>query len=506
MYLLQGLIQFLRGVLIVSFSRNVDKKLCVSYYNHIIDLPLESISLRQTGEYLSRFSETYQIREAISESTVTLCLDTLMVIGCGILLFMLNTYLFLVSLIVVLIYIIVVLVFRRPVEKSSRKVMENDANLQSYMKESIDGVETVKAMNADQKIKKKNLGLFNSFINAVFKNNVISVTQDTIVTVVEAIGIIIVLWIGFVLALNHVLSIGMLITYYALLAYFTEPIKNLIKLQPNIQKAIVAADRLKDIYLLNGEESEGELELNSVDDISINNVDFRYGNRELSLKNISMEIPKGSKIAVVGESGSGKTTLAKMLMNFMQPEKGSISINDKNIQEYKLDSLRKSISYIGQSTFLFSDSIENNLKIADPDATQKEIEDACNKAGVDSFIKDSPYGYDLVLEENGANLSGGERQRIALARALLRKPELLIMDEATSNLDTITESAIYNTVFDTNNNNTHIIIAHRLSTIRNSDLILVMRDGNIVEQGNHEELLKLNGFYAELYNSQFAEN
>lgn len=498
LYFLQGIIHFLRGILIISFSRVIDRRLSISYYNHIIDMPLESISVRNTGEYMSRVSDTYIIREAISEAAITLCLDTLMIIGCGILLFILNSYLFVCSFIVILIYLLIVLVFKHPVESTGRKTMEQDAIFQSYIKESIDGVETIKAMNADNVIKNKMLNIFNNFINAVFKNDMVVVAQDTIITMVEAMGSVIVLWLGFILAYNNVITVGMLITYYALLAFFTEPIKNLTKLQPTIQKAFVAADRLKDIYLMETEQNSGNLYMEKIDSIELNNVDFRYGNRELTLNNINLKVNQGSKVAIVGESGSGKTTLAKLLMGFYHPEKGSILINGEKIENYTLDSIRRNISYIGQTTFLFSDTIENNLKVAQPNATQKEIEIACRKAGMISFIENSSFGYDLVLEENGLNVSGGERQRISIARALLRKPKVLIMDEATSNLDTITENAIYNTVFNSDENRISIIIAHRLSTIKRCDCIYVMEKGKIVEFGTHEELINNKGKYYSL--------
>lgn len=503
LYLLQAGIQFVRGYIIIDVSKKIDIQLSLSYYNHIIDLPISSVNMRQTGEYLSRFSDTDIIRTAISNTTVTLMLDSIMVIGCGVLLYILNSKMFFVALIMIVLYTIIVLCYRNPVERSNRHVMENNAQLQSYFKESIDGIETIKATCANQKIKAETTSRFNNFINAVVKNNFITMTQDTLASSIELIGTAIILWVGFALVLAGQVTIGSLVTFYILLAYFTEPIKNIIELQPTIQTAIVAADRLNDILDLEKESCpKNSLQLNNTQSWEFKNINFRYGNRDLVLQDVSMNIRRGEKIAIVGESGSGKTTLAKLLLRFYQPEKGAILIDGKEINEINLNSLRQDIAYVNQNTFLFSDTIRNNLRLVNSELTDDEIEQACKISQANQFICELPMGYDTPLDENGANLSGGQRQRLAIARALLQKPQLLILDEATSNLDTITETAIKNTIFNSNRELTCIIIAHRLSTIKNCDKIYVMDHGKIIESGTHTELMEKKGKYASFWNMQ----
>lgn len=503
MYLLQVGIQLARSYLIILMSKKIDIRLTLSYYNHIMDLPVSSISVRQTGEYLSRFSDASTIRQAISTATLTLLMDSVMVIAGGAILYMQNKRLFFVALPIVVVYTVIVMVFRKPIERNNRSVMENDARLQSYLKESIDGIETVKAACAEHQSKEKTIGKFTDFIDSIVKSSMISALQDTLSGTTELIGTVIILWQGFGMALSGQVTVGSVMTFYVLLAYFTEPIKNLVELQPTIQTAFVAADRLNDILDLQSEPLEENQEiLPVIDKLEFQNVDFRYGNRELTLENVSFSIYKGDRIAIVGESGSGKTTLAKLLLRFYEPESGNIMMNGEKIENLDLHALRQAIAYVDQNTFLFSDSIKDNLKLGNAKATDEEIEKACTISRADEFIKKLPWGYDTPLDENGMNLSGGQRQRLAIARALLKKPQILILDEATSNLDTITEAGIKSTISQSDKDITYIIIAHRLTTVKDCSCILVMENGKLAESGTHDQLMKKGGLYAKLWNMQ----
>ena len=310
LYLLSAVIKYVRGYLIVTVAKKIDIRLVLSYYNHIMDLSIKDVMQRQTGEYLSRFSDASAIRDAISGATLTIMLDTLMVIAAGVILLMENSTMFLVSVIIIVMYAIIVLCFRKSIKTANRTVMENDAILQSYFKESIDGVETIKATNAEQTVKDNTNGKFNKFINSIVKANMISISQNTLSDATELIGTAVILWIGFSMVLSQQITIGALMSFYALMAYFTTPVKNLIELQPQLQTAFVAADRLDDIL----EQEVEKIDISSVDMPKINswelkNIDFRYGNRELVLQDVSISIQRGQKIALVGESGSGKTTI-----------------------------------------------------------------------------------------------------------------------------------------------------------------------------------------------------
>lgn len=502
LYILYAILQIIRGYLIASVSRKLDISLSLSYYNHLIELPISSIQLRNTGEYLSRFSDISNIRQAISGATVTLLFDSLMVLACGGILAIQNPKLFGIALIMVIIYAIIVLFYRKPIERRNRNVMEQNAHVQSWFKESVDGIETLKASVAEIHAKNRARYHIHSFINSVFRTSILSVSQDVLAGLIEMVGTVSILWTGFSMVLDGKLSVGALITFYALLAYFTEPIKNLIELQPMLQTATVALDRLNDVMDTSSESLDNGADLPDnlpVNEWKVNHLNFRYGNEKLTLENVSLVIQEGEKIALVGESGSGKSTLAKLFLRFYEPESGEIFCDGNNIQTKSLLSLRRSVAYVSQNTFFFSDTIKNNLKLANPTISDDEIVKACQLSHIHNLITTLPMGYDTPLDENASNLSGGQKQRLAIARALLQKPKLLILDEATSQLDSITEAGIKDTIFNSQEELTCIIIAHRLSTIQACDRIYVMENGKIVENGEHKDLLKKDGLYANLW-------
>lgn len=498
--------EFFRSLLLIHMSQNIDIPLLLGYYNHVIDLPMNFFGTRKVGEIISRFNDAGKIRDAISSATLTLMIDTLMAIVGGVILYMQSSTLFLACFIPIVLYLALVFIFKKSLEEVNRSVMEENAKLTSYLVESIEGIETVKAFNGERKVNLETEKKFVKFIRAVFKYGYVNNLQGALKNTVKGIFGICILWLGAYSALKGDVTVGTLLSFNALLAYFIEPIERVINLQPQLQSAMVAADRLGEILDLELEKSKDEdKKINPktlLGDIQIKNIDFRYGTRQLVLKNINMTIKPGEKIALVGESGSGKTTIAKLLMSFYNVEKGEVIVNNYNINDINKESLRDKTSYISQDSFFFSGSIKENLQFANEDATYEEIIEVCKQAQIHDFINSLPLRYETPLEEKGTNLSGGQRQRLAIARALLKRPEILIMDEATSNLDSITEKAIEKTIEECTKNVTTIIIAHRLSTIMRCDRIYVMDKGQVIEEGNHEELLRKQGYYYRLWSGQ----
>ncbi|AEY66868.1 peptidase domain-containing ABC transporter [Clostridium sp. BNL1100] len=509
LYLFQTLLGAFRSHMILYLSQKIDIPLILGYYQHVLGLPMNFFGTRKVGEIVSRFMDASKVRDAISGATLTIMIDTLMALAGAIILYTQNSTLFLIAAIIGVIYGVIVFAFNKPIKKINQEQMEENAQLTSYLVESLNGIETVKSFNAEGEAALKTETRFVKLLRSIFKGGIINNVRSSITSFAALAGGIVILWAGAWNVIKGSMSVGQLLTFNALLGYFLDPIKNLINLQPMLQTAIVASDRLGEIFDLELEKCQNEGEkIKPVDlkgDISFKNVDFRYGTRSLVLKNIDFKIKQGEKIALVGESGSGKTTLVKLLLNLYTWEKGEITIKDYNIKDISFESLREKLAYISQDIFMFSGTIRENLTLGSQNTDMEQIIDACRMAQAHDFINKLPLRYETYLEENGTNLSGGQKQRLAIARAILKKPDIFIMDEATSNLDSITERAIEETLETVCSGVTTIIIAHRLSTIKRCDRIYVMEEGSIIEQGSHQELMELGGKYFELWKGQLPE-
>lgn len=497
------ILNLLRSYLLLYLSQKLDIDLLLSYYSHVTKLPMDFFGTRKTGEIVSRFNDATKVRDAISGATLTLMVDVFLVIIGGGILYYQDSYMFGVAFIIAILYFIVVFIFNKIFRKQNREQMEDSAQLTSYLVESLNGMQTVKVYNAEKLVNRNTEYKFIKLLGSIFKLGMTGNYQASLKNILDGVGGIVILWIGASQVLNGRLTVGQLVAFNALLAYFLGPIKNIINLQPTIQTAIVASDRLGEILDLEVEKNEFEdkkMTLNSLKGvIEIVDLSFRYGTRKLVLENIDLTIAPGEKIALVGESGSGKTTLAKLLLNLHKWESGEILIDGHNIKDIKLDILREKISYVSQETFLFSSSIYDNLVLGCPDMTLEKVIEVAKITKAHDFINDLPLRYNTKLEENGANLSGGQRQRLSITRAILKNPDILILDEATSNLDSITEEAIAETIHEYSKDICTIIIAHRLSTIMKCDKIYVMDKGRIVESGVHYDLIKRQGIYYDMW-------
>ena len=495
-----------RKQLLLYFSQRLDVALMLGYYDHILKLPMNFFQTRTVGEIISRLDDAYKIRTAISGATLTVMIDGFMVIIGGLTLYLESSYLFFITLIPLILYLIIVFSFRKAIDSSNRQTMKSQAELTSYLVECLNGVETIKSFNAEIEVSLKVEKKFVKFIKDTFGLGMTNNIQNTLKGGIKSIFGIIILWIGVTKVLDGTISIGTLLTFNSLLVYFLNPIENMVNFQSTLQSAIVSAQRLEEIIetaIEKVEEEKNKLNPNNLKgSIEFKNIDFRYGNRNLILDGINIKANKNEKIALVGESGSGKTTLSKLLMNFYKVEKGEIIINGLNINDINLEVLRDRIAYISQETFLFNATIMENLRFGNEHVSYETIIEGCKKAQIHDFINNLPLRYDTLVEENGSNFSGGQKQRLSIARAIIKNPDILIMDEATSNLDSITEKAISDTMEEFMKDKTSIIIAHRLSTIKNCNKIYVLEKGKVVEEGNHQELISSKGYYFNLWKDQ----
>ena len=501
LYICRLISELIRGKLLCQLSKRMSKSLVLEYSDHLTALPIRFFDTHKTGEVLSRYEDSSKVTDALSSVTLTLFIDLLMTIGCGIILYRESPAMFAVAAFIFFTYLLTSFLFVKPLEKFNRTMMENGSQLTSYLKESVDGAETIKNCQGESCIKSKTHHLFSEFVNSNIKGSMLQLSKDSITDLITSIGTLVVLWCGALKVMQGQMSIGQLLTFYTLMNYFLSPVESILSLQGQIQSAIVAADRLNDVLDLKPEMT-GSMNLDTaIDNISFDSVSFRYGYRNTAIDKISFSAKKGEKIALVGESGSGKSTISKLLVGLYHPESGNIKINGQPIETYSLESLRKQAACVSQNVYLFSDTIKNNLIFGlteEAIPSDEEINKVLNICNCD-FVNELPFGIHSMLEENGSNLSGGQRQRLAIARALLRKPQLLILDEATSALDSVTEAAIQKNLKEYLPDVITISIAHRLSTVKDADQILVLDHGKIVERGRHKELTSKPSFYAKMW-------
>lgn len=502
LFAIQAALTSVRGYCLSKFANKLDVSIMLGFHHHLLDLPMGFFGTRKTGEILSRFSDAAKIREAISSITFTALIDCIMVAAGVIMLWAVSWVLACIAFTLFAAYAFVMLAYMGKLEKNNKLLMESNAQLNSIIKEHVDGIETVKSFSQESSIKAKVSDKFSKLIEIGLRQAVMSTNQSAIVGFLSSAATIVILWVGAIQVIDGELTLGALITFNALLGYFLAPLQRIVELQPQIQSAIIAMDRLNDINEVAVEDVvAGDKPPSSLTPIAISSVSFRYGYRDLVLDRINLSVQKGDKIGLVGESGSGKTTLSKLLLGFYEPEDGFIRFNGADASKLRKDDIRKRIAYLSQETYLFFGSIAENIKFGNPDATDEELMEVCERCKVTAFTEKFALGLDSIVEERGANLSGGQKQRIALARVLIRKPEILVLDEATSNLDSITEKAIVEAIFE-DEQTTCLLIAHRLSTIIGCDKIALMEDGRVVEFGSHENLLDEGGKYFQYWSNQ----
>lgn len=504
----QALLNFARSHLINYLGNKIEAILSLNYFNHILKLPLDFFTKRKSGEILSRFNDINTIKNALSSMTIGVILDCVMLIFTGLVLFSFSSSLVGISVIPVILSGILVLCFTKIFKKLIYSRSVKEAEKYSHFVESINGIATIKALSTENDSYDKAEIKILETIDRNFKLSNFSIFQGTIQGFLAQTGSLAVYWYGSYLIMQGKLSLGELIAFVTLLGYFLSPLSHLITLQPQLQELSVATKRIGEILDLPCEQeiNNGELIPKTIKgNISITNLTFSYGSRGNTLENISLDIKAGEKVAFVGPSGSGKTTLVKLLLKFYAPDSGNITLDENNIMDINTVSYRNAFGYVPQEILLFSGTIQENISWGNYDASLEDIITAANEAEALDFISKLDNRFSEKIGEKGISLSGGERQRIALARVLLRKPRILVLDEATSSLDSLCENAIMKTINKISSDTTTIVVAHRLSTIKNCDKIFVFNKGKLVEEGTHTQLLQKQGIYSDMWKNQNQE-
>ena len=505
----KAVLEYVRQLVLIHLSIKIDIPMMLGYFKHIFHLPMNFFASRKTGDMITRFQDAGVVKNIFTEVALSAIIDVGLVIISGVILFFMDWHLFLIIVALSILSAVLIFTFKAPYKKLNKEAMEQGARLGGHLVENISGVETVKVNASEDYVMDKIEAEYIKSAKIGFKSAKLSTVQNSLSSVLYGLGNLALLITGGFLAINGEITLGTLIAFISLADFFISPINRLVGLQLRIQEAGISLTRLGEIYDVEEEEetekdSDSAVISGGITTVSVENVSFRYGSRPLTLKNISLDIPQGHKIAMVGRSGCGKTTLSKLLLKFYLAEEGIIKINGKDIKDIDAFALREQIGCIPQSIQMFSGSIRENIVIGNPHASIGDLESACRLAGCDEFVRRLPKNYDTFLDENGGGLSGGEKQRIAIARVLVKKPSFIIFDEATSSMDFLTEQHILDTIYNKLSRTSMMIIAHRLSTIRKCDRIYVMENGSIVEQGTHAELLSMGGIYARMWNEQMC--
>ncbi len=500
----------MKSILALKTGQKIDAALILGYYKHLLHLPQQFFDTMRVGEIISRVNDAVKIRTFINNVSLDLIVNTLILFFTTCLMFIYSWKLAIVTLISAPFFFFIYWVFNKLNCKYQRKIMESAAELESQLVESLNSISTIKRFGIEEYANLKTESRFVQLLRNSYHSLYGAILTQGGIQFLSTGIIIAVLWYGSTLVINQELTPGTLMMFYSLIGYILSPIGSLITANQAIQDATIAADRLFQIMDLELEQNENEqkitLESNMISDITFKDVSFRYGSRKQVFESLVLTIPKGVTTAIVGESGSGKTTLISLLQHIYPIQSGQIYIGDYNIAQITNESLRKKVGVVPQQIELFDGSIAENIAVGDFQPDMKQITDIMRELGLKDFIENLPKGYMTPVGEHGVSLSGGERQRIAIARAIYKKPDILIFDEATSSLDSISEQYVKQVLNKLSSaGKTIIIIAHRLSTVKSANNIVVLEQGRVVEIGTHKELCNKNGPYAKLWNAQNNE-
>ena len=505
-YLLYSACSLLQGLFSARLSQNVVKRMREELFGKIMELPVRYLDTHSHGDVMSRMTNDIEnISTTVSQSLPSLFSGVLTIIGTVAIMLWYCWQLALLSLASVLLTLMATKILSGRVRKFSRRRQMLLGQLNGTVEEMISGYRTVVAYNHQNITTDDFCSTADSLTKAGIKTDVFSGVMGPVMNCIGNIGFVIIAAFGGYFSVKGLISIGVISAFIVYAKQFSRPINEIAQIYGQLQTAIAGAERVFAVLNEEDEDKSGEeLAKEEKAAITFRNVRFSYDGENPVIKNFTLTVPTGKKVALVGATGSGKTTIVNLLMRFYETDSGEICINKQNIQDVARGSLRQNVAIVLQDTVLFSNTVQNNLKYGNDAATQEQLETAVEMSQCREMIELLPQGYDTMLTGSGANISQGQRQLLAIARAFVADPRILILDEATSNVDTRTEKEIQDAMQRIMQGRTSIVIAHRLSTIRDSDLIVVMDHGEIVESGNHEALLAEKGKYYELYMTQYA--
>lgn len=511
LYIISALLSYIETIIMTIISNNFSKKLRTNISKKINTLPLKYFDSHETGDVLSRVTNDVDtINQNMNNSLSTLVTSITLFIGSIIMMFITNWTMALTAILSSIIGFIFMGIILKNSQKYFIKRQKELGDLNGYIEEIYSGHNVVKAYNGEKEafkyFNKLNKKLYTSNRKSAFYSGL----MQPIMMFVGNFGYVAVCVVGAILTMKGYITFGVIVAFMVYVRLFTNPLAQIAQAMTNLQSTAAASERvfefLDETEMADEKDKTGKLDKNKVSGkIEFKNVLFGYDDNKTIIKNFNVTVNPGEKVAIVGPTGAGKTTLVNLLMKFYEIKSGDILIDDVSIHNLTRENIHDLFIMVLQDTWLFNGTIKENLKFNSKNVTEEEIINSCKYIGIDHFIKTLPGGIDSIVSDNDS-ISGGQKQLLTITRGLIKNAPFLILDEATSNVDTRTEELVAKAMDKLTHGRTSFIIAHRLSTIKNADLILVMNEGNIIEQGTHDELMEKNGFYADLYNSQFKNN
>ena len=505
-YIIHSICTYMQSKLSAVLSQNIVSRMRKDLFLNIVNLPIRYLDANSHGDIMSRMTNDIEnISTTVSQSMSSLFSGILTVIGTVVMMVVLCPRLAALSCVTVILTIVATRLLSKAMRFFFKKRQVILGQLNGNVEEMVTGYRTVVAYNRQNAVVKDFDNVSDELTRVGIIAEILGGSMGPVMNVVNNVGFVIIAAFGGYFAINNIISIGVISAFIVYARQFGRPIDELAQIYGQIQTAVAGAERVFEVMDEPLEDKSGEKNMDDLKGIiRFKNVNFSYTKEKQVLYDFNLEVKAGQKVALVGSTGSGKTTVVNLLMRFYDVDSGEIQIDDVNIKDIDCDSLRRNTAIVLQDTVLFADSIENNLRYSNSSATDEQMYMAARMSNCDSMIRKMPQGYDTQLMSEGENISQGQRQLLSIARAFLAQPKILILDEATSSVDTRTEKHIQDAMVKLMKNRTSLIIAHRLSTIQDADLIVVMDEGRIAETGSHANLLAKKGKYYQLYMTQFA--
>ncbi len=508
LYIISSVFSYLQSILLIEVTTKISYDLRERLIEKILNLPMDKVEENKRGDILSRVTnDVDSLQNGITQSFIQLTTAVITIVGVFIMMLTINVWMTLATIILIPIAFLLIRFMTKYSQTYFLRQLEFKGSLNAQIEETFTGHDIILTFNQEEISMEKFESDNENWFTQEWKSQFYSSLNGPLMNFISNFTYVVVAVLGAVFVLQRAIAVGDILAFFQYTQSFTRPIQQITRVMNQIQTAMAASERIFEFLEFEDEQNPSTRQLTTIKDgITFDNVSFSYTPNEKIIKDLSFDVKKGEKIAIVGETGAGKTTIVKLLMRFYDINSGSIRIDGVDIDEYDKHSLRSMMGMVLQDSWLFSDTIANNIRYGNLDASDDEVADAARQVYADDFIRQSSEGYDSILNEDSDNISHGQKQLLTIARTILSKKEVLILDEATSSVDTRTEKLIQQAMDKLMEGKTSFIIAHRLSTIRNADKIIVIENGEIIEQGTHEELLALEGYYYNTLNSQSKEN